>query len=214
MPKVERDPTVIPRNLTVLAVMGEELVRSFCILNLLPVPPIRFPERKDFPFDTQGYYRPDTTAVKKWSLHGGGIVVCVDRCSLPAGESVDRNWSWPGNIIDQTPYGVIAHELGHHVDWLTGEWKGTYFSDYCEQVKEESREKGVTSYAEKNPAEWFAEGFRLFLTNPDLLFRFRPRLYSILRKRWQPPRKGGWLETLGANVPDRVVRSIRSKGVK
>lgn len=44
---------------------------------------------------------------------------------------------------------------------------------------EESGELPITSYA-PNPAEWFAEIFRLFVTNHGLLKQLRPKTYNIL----------------------------------
>jgi len=76
---------------------------------------------------------------------------------------------------------------------------------------EQAGEDGITSYANDNPAEWYAEAVRLFITNPDLLREFRPATYQVLCQDLKPLGEQPWEQRLGANVPERIVRSITNK---
>lgn len=112
-------------------------------------------------------------------------------------------WSWPGYIADRTPFGVYAHELGHHVDRLLGYPSG--------RLRQASGEPPITSYA-PNPSEWFAEMFRLFVTNPDLLWLVRPATYRIMVTDYHlvPVEEGGWREVL-AEAPARTLARAEVK---
>lgn len=101
-------------------------------------------------------------------------------------------WSWPGYVVDRTPYGVLAHELAHHVDRAHGPTGGLIGS----QWRRITAEAPITTYA-PNDNEWFAEIFRLFVTNPDLLSILRPRVFALLIQRWPCTiEKRKWSEVL------------------
>jgi hypothetical protein len=207
-----------PRNKRALYEMGRLLACTFCEMNHVPAPQFRLVEKKDWPFEPCAYYRPATPAVEQWTArlgagHGPGVNLCLDKCASPCDELPGRQWSWPASTTDREPYGVVAHELGHHCDWLTGHNKGSYGSEYSSAVMKESGEPPVTSYA-PNPWEWFAEIFRLFVTNPDLLRLIRPRAYNILTQRWKPCIISDWRTALGDNVPPKVVKALENKGAK
>lgn len=221
--------TVWPSDKTELARLGAQRVRAFCLRNRLPVPDIFAPPRDAWDVDACAYYRPHNRRGSEsffdLDLSGetveyggpakvGNIWICLAECGRPCGEAMSRNWTWPASGTDREPCGVLAHELGHHVDWLSSDRRGSYSGEYGEAVMRESREPPLTSYAATNPAEWWAEAFRLFLLNPDLLDRLRPRTHSIIVKKFQPIETRGWLPVLGQNVPDRVVKSLRNKGVR
>src|SRR5437868_3800386 len=38
-------------------------------------------------------------------------------CAKPA-RGTPRKFSFPGNVTDRTPVGVVAHEVGHHIDHI------------------------------------------------------------------------------------------------
>ena len=84
------------------------------------------------------------------------------------------SWSFPGYKVDREPCGVVAHEVGHHVDKClcdasrVGLWRHTV-----------SISKPITSY-EPNLSESFAETLRLFILNPDLLRRGSPQRFDFL----------------------------------
>jgi hypothetical protein len=101
----------------------------------------------------------------------GEIFIDIKACRPPV-KTPGFRWSYTGYKADLTPAGVIAHELGHHVD---------------SRLKKPSRkmstdgEKKVSSY-EPNRSEAFAESMKLFLLNPDLLYEGRPKRYQFLRE--------------------------------
>lgn len=206
-------PVVWPRDRNELFILGLRRVEAFCALNGLVRPAVHAVLRREWSVSACAYYRPDTPRTRKW-LSTPGINLCIELCQVPCGDAATRNWSWPASAVDREPYGVLAHELGHHVDWLAGERKGAYYSEVCELVKTEAQEPGLTGYANENPAEWFAEAFRLYVTNHSLLRALRPRTHAALKRRWQALGPDDWLPPLGSNVPERVVKSLVNKGAR
>jgi hypothetical protein len=103
-------------------------------------------------------------------------------------------WSWPGYLVDRTPYGVLAHELGHHVDCTkyTGRVPRGVLSD---ELRRKSKEPPITSYC-PDTSEWFAEMFRLFVTNPDLLKHVRPMMFALLDARFDSVETRPWQQVL------------------
>jgi hypothetical protein len=102
---------------------------------------------------------------------GDSILVHYDRCRAPTKTPV-RSWQFPGYKADLSVAGVTTHELGHAVDHQLGypsrgwDWRAVI-----------EAEAAVTSY-EPNSAEAWAEAFRLFGCNPDLLRLGRPKRYA------------------------------------
>jgi len=101
--------------------------------------------------------------------HNKKIFIWPNSCSSVS--SHPRQWSHPGYVVDRTPYGVLAHELGHHVDVYAAAWR----------IK--TGEAKITNYC-PNDDEWFAEIFRLFVTNPHLLHLLRPKVFQLMVTRW------------------------------
>lgn len=179
---------------------GVALANRWCRLNGMDMPAVEA-VTEGWRINSCAYYRP------AW-----GIRLCLPRCAAPG--LGGPAWSWPGYIVDRTPYGVVLHELGHHVDMRLGTGKqGIYWSDFSAGLKEQAGEKGITSYADVDHAEWFAEAFRLFVTNPDLLRRFRPKTYAgLVEAGLQPVFEEDWycrLEAQGA--PVRTLEQARKK---
>lgn len=200
---------MFPTHKVELFIKGKELADRFCQVNNIPLPEVKLWGRRDWHVNACAYYRPDTEMQRKWGHTG--INVCVQECASPCTQAQTRNWNWPANITDREPFGVVSHELGHHCDWLASEKKSSYGGDYSVSVMKESGEPPITSYA-PNPWEWFAEIFRLYVTNPDLLQAVRPRAYAIIARRWQPAVTLDWKGALGCNVPERIVKNLRKKG--
>jgi hypothetical protein len=143
---------------TGLAVRGQDLIIRFCQVNRIKLPAIHC----EVPH-----------AFNRWQgcglYHRGNIYVDAARCALPG--HAGPAWSWPGYIVDRTPYGVHAHELGHYVDDLHG--------GVASRVRRASGEERLTSYCPNNQ-EWFAEMMRLFTTNHTLLRAIRPATHAQL----------------------------------
>lgn len=211
---------VWPDSQTELFLLGRQLVNMFCAANQLPVPNITNSTTINWNFQVCAFYRPDTPTNRKWTIPG--INICLEKCQTPARPALSRNWTWPGSTTDREPVGVLAHELGHHVDWHSSTEKGTYFGNYSIDTRAASGEKPITSYCE-NDAEWFAEIFRLFITNHLLLQQLRPKTYDILRARWTPVHVLhlfdpddttviDWRTALGTNAPERIITNLVKKG--
>lgn len=193
---------VMPHDKAELAVMGADRLVEFCEANRIPKPDvIVLPDRLwSLGGIACAYYRP--TVIK----------MCLSQCGRPCSPPNSRNWTWPGSTIDREPYGVVAHELGHHVDLVksSAESRGKYWGDFSKAVRKASGEKRLTNYC-PDSSEWFAEMFRLFVTNADLLRRVRPKTYAILRSYFKPVSYPDWLVELGDNVPQRVIDSNVNK---
>lgn len=174
---------------------GQEVMAAFCSTNHVPLPVIRDFPSAEWRFGVCAYYRRDA------------IAICTARCSAIG--TVGRQWSYPGYTTDRTPYGVVQHELGHHVDVQRSTRRGNYYGDFSLRLREVSGEKPVTSYC-PNDAEWFAEMFRVFVTNPDLLKAVRPRTYRELRSGFEPVFNDTWRERL-AGAPARTIAAAEHK---
>lgn len=160
---------------------GQARIELFCRANDLQVPEVRPVHKSDWPFAVCAYYRPTY------------INICLDKCANIGQHGMQ--WSYPGYIADRTPYGVLAHEIGHHCDRERSVGKGPYFGEFSIQTRKASGEKRLTSYC-PNDAEWFAEMMRLFITNSDLLRLLRPKTYSILSKHFAPVECRYWDDVL------------------
>lgn len=172
---------------------GLSLLNSFCATNALPVPEVTAIARADWRSRHMcAYYRPVY------------IHICVSRCAAIG--LAGRNWSYPGYVIDRTPFGVLQHELGHHVDTQ----RSSYRRRYSVELRQQTRDEPITSYA-PNAGEWFAEMIRLFITNPNLLAQLRPRTHeALLRSGLKPVVSGKW-ETILNGAPARTCQAARNK---
>lgn len=168
-----------------LFIAGESLMNDFCSINDIEPPQIH---ERDFPFGTCAYYRKNN------------IYITVSKCA-----HIGRGgpaWSYPGYIIDRTPYGVLQHELGHHVEELNPCIAETMWNESkCEQK--------ITNYC-PNISEWFAEHFRLFVTNPHLHKLFRPKTHRLLSKLFTYIEDKSWQEVLN-NAPERTITMTKKK---
>ena len=174
---------------------GAALMTRFCEANALPVPKINVVKREDWKFDPCAYYRPVYVAI------------CVEKCAAIG--YTGMQWSFPGHSVDRTPYGALAHELGHHADRTRSERTGLYYGDFSVAMRQRCAEAPLTSYC-PNDAEWFAEMFRLFVTNPDLLAKLRPATHADLLTHFKPVFADSWRERLDG-APERTILSIDRK---
>lgn len=185
---------------------GVALLGIFCNRNRIPYPAIEPIARDDWYFDACAFYRPDK------------VSICIDKCANIG--TAGRQWSYPGYTVDRTPYGVLQHELGHHVDVLNSERRGPYWGDFSVGIRKEAGEEQISSYC-PNDGEWFAEMFRVFVTNPDLLRIIRPRTYAILVRRFEPVFADSWADRLNdrslfpnGEYAARIVAAAQNKVLK
>lgn len=143
---------------------GKALMESWCQLNGV-TPPAVVSHEGHCQFATCAYYRENQINI--WLLDCAHV------------GSNFRMWSYPGYVIDRTPYGVLQHELAHHVDNAEGPRGG----ELSHLWRRETQEDPITNYS-PNDNEWFAEIFRLFVTNPDLLRLLRPKTFAKLIERF------------------------------
>jgi hypothetical protein len=185
-----------------LAHKGAGLVLAWCRRNGIEPPKlVEEPHR----VGSCAYYRPH-------SIH-----LDVARCAAPGYGG--RAWSWPGYIIDRTPYGVYQHELGHHVDCVLGGHTRRGFGGLSPGLWKQANEPAITGYPdeyddpEERAAEWFAEAFRLFVTNPDLLRAFRPATHAaLLGAGLKPVTARPWRTILEASgAPERTLAMAAKK---
>lgn len=185
-------------NKRILLQAGVKLAEAFCDANRVPMPAVEIVPSASWAFDVCAYYRPVR------------IFMCVERTAHMG--TAGRQWSYPGYVTDRTPYGVIAHELGHHSDVCVSRRTGrayAYWGDYSASVRADAGEPRLTSYC-PNDAEWFAEMMRLFITNPDLLRLIRPRTFEIFANKFKPVESREWGEVL-ANAPLRTIDAAVQK---
>lgn len=172
---------------------GSELVYRWCSLNGIELPLI-LRHRGSSAFDgfaRCAYYR------------DGAIHIWPDACAAIG--RAGRQWSYPGYAVDRTPYGVLAHELGHHVEGAHGAWGGIVTSAWRQQTGEAP----LTGYC-PNDNEWFAEHFRLFVTNPHLLRLLRPKVHYLMLERWRAlAEERRWEDVLAG--AERQIAAARNK---
>lgn len=139
--------------------------------------------------------------------HGSVIAVNVSKCRV-ATRIPGWSWSYPGYKTDLTPYGVLCHEIGHHVDRLLGSRGDVSERKAWRDVV--AVEEEVSGY-EPNHQEAFAEAFRLFLTNPDLLKNGRPERWEYFTEKLQlsPPHEHRWRVVLKHAHP-RIISAAES----
>lgn len=185
---------------------GVKLAKKFCAANGIPMPGVvrHLSTSRYYNVGSCAFYRPMS------------INVMVERCANRGYGG--RCWSWPAYVIDRTPYGVVQHELGHHVDlWSPRSRSGKLIS---QGIYEEVQEAPLTTYlgTDNKPEtlymEWFAEIFRLFVTNPCLCEKLRPKFYKrMIGFKFTPVvNDGNWKDTLRVHeAPERIVTQAQKK---
>lgn len=179
-----------------LVLQGYEALQRFCALNVLPEPDVLVHESGAPEFGACGYFQPPK------DLH-----VYPHLCSKIG--TGGRRWSCPGYSTDRTPFGVILHEFGHYIDTVLTRKLRQRVSTLVRARS--GRESPLTSYA-PNGAEWFAEMFRLYVSNPDLLERVRPATCAELDALLFRAEQREWRAVLqGYGAPDRTILAAERK---
>ncbi len=168
---------------------GQRHISDWCASNGILAPDVEIQSGESI-FGVCAYYRSNR------------IFIWTESCARIG--RVGRQWSYPGYVVDRTPYGVLAHELAHHVDSASGAAGGSLSHAWFSLTGAEP----LTSYA-PNTNEWFAEIFRLFVTNPDLLSLLRPHCYQLMNTKWKSVETRPWEVVLqGA---ERNINAARNK---
>lgn len=186
---------------------GEALMRNMCATNGISMPHVRVRAVESWP-DRQ---------VTAWYVDNY-IEICPTRTAQVG--KTGAAWSYPGYTVDKTAYGVLQHELGHHFDLqkslaeaqATGAFVRASFSA---SLHARAQEDPISSYLGDDPAhareEWFAESFRLFATNPDLLRLIRPRTWqTFFDAGLRPVITDDW-RTVLRDAPERTIRQAEKK---
>lgn len=140
---------------------GRDIISRFCKLNKIDQPIIT--NKKCDP-RYYGFY----------SYGSNEIVYDKKQCRVSVNVP-GFQWAYTGYKADVTVAGILSHEMGHYVD--------DYFGYPSQRIKRFVRkEKSVSSY-EPDGCEIFAEAFRLFLLNPNLLQLACPRRYEFLTEK-------------------------------
>lgn len=149
-------------------------IREFCDKNSVKQPRIEAVKTRLLPKtlsrDLMGLYVYNTQKIK----------VYADNCLITGDSRLDlsKTWSFPGYKTDLSLYGVLAHEVGHHLDnllRLRDVWRA-HIASYDKMLNEQP----VSAYACTSVYEDIAESIRLLITNPDLLRILRPMRHTIL----------------------------------
>lgn len=201
---------------------GLELMQDFCKLNKIDTPFVYLLQEHGGR-DIDRFYYVGTCAFytnrprRGDVLKGNSICIMVDKCAKIG--TWGRAWSYPGYVIDRTPYGVLQHELGHAVDHFRTDHTKKTFEEalFSYKVYQQSKEKPLTGYlgtdkrAHTFYQEWFAEMMRLFVTNPNLLSKVRPKTFDVLvHYGLTPVELRKWEEVL-SEAPERTKEQTRKK---
>ncbi len=155
----------------------------------------------------KGFLREGWTAAHCIVDSKSAIAVDLKRCRVAA-RIPGWSWTFPGYKVDATPFGVVCHEYGHHVDHTLGGKAGLSNRRAWKDVIDNEEE--VSGY-EPNHREAFAEAFRLFLTNPSLLREGRPERWEYFTETLQlrPPHEHPWRTVLKHAHPRIVAAAER-----
>ena len=172
----EGDPSKMTKD--ELAERSVKHIQNFLQMNNLPVPEFvmsEYPDAKN-KFQKTGHY----------SRKEGKVYLNAANTRNPVMKPGGMQWSYPGYKVDKTPLGVLAHEIGHHID---------HTMKFDENTFPYKGEK-VTGY-EPTVHEAIAESLRLFMLNPDLLHTIAPKRYQFfLDNGLKPTVKQSWKEVL------------------
>jgi len=128
------------------------------------------------------------------------IQIDLSKCKNPVGVP-GFSWSFTGYKADITPAGVLAHEVGHYVDFMS-DWQFSQFFRKCPG-------KAVSSY-EPNELEKFAESMRLFILNPELLKAANNNRYQTLIEFGLKPIINKPWELVLKNANQQIISATKS----
>lgn len=163
---------------------GIQLATAFLILNRLPLPEFHtYAEAQTLEGKAGKLLRKLQDGPLQGTQTGyyfdGHVFVNVLVTAKPSAHPVRTHRSFPGNKIDRTATGVVAHEVGHHVDEIL-EARGVHSSRRCSAWRDLVKNSKTVSGYEPVAAEAWAETMRLFILNSDLLCLGSPKRYDYL----------------------------------
>lgn len=141
--------------------MGTARVIRFCSLNNIVIPKMLL----GYVDGNTGMYFPGEDK----------LIVDLGMTALEATNPAHMRWSWPGWKTDRTACGVVAHETGHHVEYVLAKAK-RYHRGLWRTAMKGKRVSGYEPY----PHEAFAETMRVFILNPELLQLSIPNRYDYI----------------------------------
>ena len=139
---------------------------------------------------SRGYLRQKWCGAQLYENSEYSVAINLKNCRV-ATRVPGWSWTYPGYKVDLTPFGVICHEFGHHIDAVLG------FSNEVSSLREWKKvvdhEEEVSGY-EPNYQEAWAEAFRLFIANPSLLKAGRPERWEYFTEKigLVPPHASPW----------------------
>jgi hypothetical protein len=150
---------------------GLKRCQAFCNTHGIPQPHHVFNSKVEANRHRRDFLRPKWLGAQMYENNEYLVGVNIKKCRV-ATRVPGWSWTYPGYKVDLTPMGVLCHEFGHHVDCALG-GNGKYISRFKAWREVVDNEEEISGY-EPNYLESFAETFRLFMTNPDLLRAGRP----------------------------------------
>lgn len=202
-----------------LARVGRDVSFAWLALNQLPLPDrVYFDRAQANAARREADPRSKDLLNEKWlgvyqrSWPGGwsAVAVNLEKCHTqrrlnPSG--MQPFWQAPGASHDFTPFGVMCHEVGHHVDYILHPRAYSRQNGFQDVVDNEEEVSSI----EHNVLESFAEAIRLFMTNPTLLREGRPDRYEYVTKGMglKPLHEHGW-RTVLSKAGKRVLSATES----
>lgn len=166
-----------------LSEIAERLVRAFLTKNGSAHPTINL--KADVKAESRGWF------MAPWAPRDQPTVTVYVRQDAHASKGAPMAWSFPGYVADATAVGVLAHEVGHYLDWswvsrgcFDPKWRKNKHYMRASASKEwrallRAQKKPMSGY-EPDAAEALAETLRLFQTNPRLLQAVREDRFDFV----------------------------------
>ncbi len=165
---------------------GVKIASEFCLLNGIYLPEfLTYAEANARQSEDRAFkllrklQEGELQGTRTGYYYEGHVFVNVPVTAKPSPHPVRQHRSYPGNKTDRTATGVVAHEVGHHVDEVL-EAQGVHSSRRCSPWVNLAKHSKTVSGYEPVPSEAWAETMRLHILNPDLLRQASPERFRYL----------------------------------
>ena len=148
------------------------------------------------------------------AIPGCGLYRYPNSIYIIPDECAKRNYSDYRWRVNRTLHGVIIHEYGHHFERML----------YDEDILTESNIKNIfkpkndiTNYSDVNYKENFAESFRVYITNPELLKAINKEKYNFFQKLIKTENDGKleqWIETFTGTIRYQLETTNTNKHIR